>query len=108
MPKDAGETTQASAAGISVSAKQLFDLTGRVAIVTGGATGLGRQMAEGLAEMGANVALCARKQERCRQAAEQLQKLGVKAIALACDVKDLPVFKRWSMRLFLNSDGSIF
>jgi NAD(P)-dependent dehydrogenase (short-subunit alcohol dehydrogenase family) len=68
--------------------KQLFDLTGRVAVVTGGAVGLGRQMAEGLAEMGANLVLGARKKERCEQAAEELQKLGVKAIALACDVKD--------------------
>jgi len=75
--------TQAS----PVSAKQLFDLTGRVAVVTGGSIGLGRQMAEGLAEMGASVVLCARKEERCRQAALELQQLGVKAISLACDVK---------------------
>jgi len=72
----------------TVNVKQLFDLTGRVAVVTGGSIGLGRQMAEGLAEMGANVALCARKKERCEQAAEELQRLGVKAIALGCDVKD--------------------
>ncbi len=70
-----------------MNVKQLFDLSGRVAIVTGGSIGLGRQMAEGLAEMGANVVLCARKQERCQQAAEQLQQSGVKAIALGCDVK---------------------
>lgn len=68
--------------------KQLFDLGGRVAIVTGGAVGLGHQMAEALAEMGANLVLCARKKERCEQAADELRKLGVKAIALACDVKD--------------------
>jgi NAD(P)-dependent dehydrogenase (short-subunit alcohol dehydrogenase family) len=71
----------------NVSVRQLFDLTGRVAIVTGGSIGLGRQMAEGLAEMGANLALCARKEERCRQVAAELQQLGVKTIALACDVK---------------------
>ena len=70
----------------ALSARQLFDLTGRVAIITGGSIGLGRQMAEGLAEMGAHVALCARKVERCHQAAEELQQLGVKSIALACDV----------------------
>ena len=40
---------------------KIFDLAGRVAIVTGGSVGLGRQMAEGLAEMGANLILCARK-----------------------------------------------
>jgi NAD(P)-dependent dehydrogenase (short-subunit alcohol dehydrogenase family) len=71
----------------AVNVKQLFDLTGRVAIVTGGSIGLGRQMAEGLAEMGANLVLCARKKERCQQAAEALQQLGVKTAALACDVK---------------------
>ena len=66
----------------------LFDLHGRVAIVTGGSVGLGRQMAEGLAEMGANLVLCARKKERCEQAAEELRKLGVEVLALGCDVKD--------------------
>ena len=68
--------------------KQLFDLTGRVAIITGGSIGLGRQMAEGLAEMGANVVLCARKKERCEKAAEELKKLDVKTLALGCDVKN--------------------
>ncbi|HKW74972.1 MAG TPA: SDR family oxidoreductase [Terriglobales bacterium] len=70
------------------SARQLFDLTGRVALITGGSIGLGRQMAEGLAEMGAAVALCARKKERCEEAAHELSKLGVRTAALACDVKD--------------------
>jgi NAD(P)-dependent dehydrogenase (short-subunit alcohol dehydrogenase family) len=65
----------------------LFDLSGRVAIVTGGSAGLGLQMAEGLAEMGAHLALCARNKERCQQAAEELAKLGVQTLALACDVK---------------------
>jgi NAD(P)-dependent dehydrogenase (short-subunit alcohol dehydrogenase family) len=71
-----------------MNVKQLSDLTGRVAIVTGGSIGLGRQMAEGLAEMGANLVLCARKKERCQQAADDLQKLGVKTLALTCDVKN--------------------
>jgi NAD(P)-dependent dehydrogenase (short-subunit alcohol dehydrogenase family) len=69
-----------------MNVKQLFDLSGRVAIVTGGSVGLGRQMAEGLAEMGANLVLCARKLERCEQAAEGLRELGVETLALACDV----------------------
>src|SRR5467141_4382158 len=68
--------------------RQMFDLEGRVAIVTGGSVGLGRQMAEGLAEMGANLVLCARKKERCLQAAEELKSLGVEVLALGCDVKD--------------------
>jgi NAD(P)-dependent dehydrogenase (short-subunit alcohol dehydrogenase family) len=71
-----------------VNVKQLFDLSGRVAIVSGGATGLGRQMAEGLAEMGANLVLCARKKERCEQTAEQLRALGVEALGLGCDVRE--------------------
>ena len=70
-----------------MNVKQLFDLTGRVAIVTGGSAGLGRQMAQGLAEMGANVVLCARKAERCEQAAEELRQNGVQSLALGCDVR---------------------
>jgi len=72
----------------SKSARQLFDLKDKVAFITGGSIGLGRQMAEGLAEMGAHVALCARKKERCEQAAQDLEKLGVRTLALGCDVKD--------------------
>jgi NAD(P)-dependent dehydrogenase (short-subunit alcohol dehydrogenase family) len=71
-----------------VNVKQLFDLTGRVAIVTGGSAGLGRQMAQGLAEMGANVVLCARKKERCEQVAEELRQKGVQTLALGCDVRN--------------------
>jgi NAD(P)-dependent dehydrogenase (short-subunit alcohol dehydrogenase family) len=48
---------------------ELFDLSGRVAIVTGGGTGIGRQMADGLAEMGADLVLCSRHLERCERAA---------------------------------------
>jgi len=71
-----------------VKARQLFDLSGRVAVITGGSIGLGRQMAEGLAEMGASLVLCARKKERCEQAAEELQRHGVRTLALGCDVKN--------------------
>ena len=67
---------------------ELFDLSGRVAIVTGGGSGIGRQMAEGLAEAGADVVLCARKPERCEQVAEELRALGVRALGLRCDVRD--------------------
>jgi NAD(P)-dependent dehydrogenase (short-subunit alcohol dehydrogenase family) len=73
---------------VGMNTKKLFDLSGRVAIITGGSIGLGRQMAEGLAEMGANLVLCARKKERCEQAAEELRLLGVKTLALGCDVKN--------------------
>jgi NAD(P)-dependent dehydrogenase (short-subunit alcohol dehydrogenase family) len=71
-----------------VTTSKIFDLTGRVAIITGASVGLGRQMAEGLAEMGASLVLCARKKERCLQAASEFEAAGVKVLALACDVKD--------------------
>ena len=66
--------------------KQLMSLEGRVSVVTGGATGLGLQMATGLAEAGSNIVVCSRKLENCEQAAHALEKLGVKAIGLAADV----------------------
>jgi NAD(P)-dependent dehydrogenase (short-subunit alcohol dehydrogenase family) len=71
-----------------MSVRELFDLSGKVAIVTGGGSGIGRQMAEGLAEAGANLVLCARKAERCEQAAAELEQLGVRALGLGCDVRD--------------------
>jgi gluconate 5-dehydrogenase len=67
--------------------RELFDLSGRVAIVTGGGKGIGRQMAEGLAELGADLVLCARKAGRCEAAAEELAAVhGVRALGLGCDV----------------------
>jgi gluconate 5-dehydrogenase len=55
-------------------------------VVTGGATGLGLQMATGLAEAGSNIVVCSRKLENCEQAAREIEKLGVKALGLAADV----------------------
>jgi gluconate 5-dehydrogenase len=67
--------------------QELFDLRGKTAIVTGGGSGIGRQMAGALAELGANLVLCARKVERCEQAASELSTLGVRTLALQCDVR---------------------
>ena len=69
-----------------MDSKKLFDLTGQVAVITGGSIGLGRQMAEGLAEMGADVVLSARKKERCQQAADEIKQKGVRTLAVGCDV----------------------
>jgi NAD(P)-dependent dehydrogenase (short-subunit alcohol dehydrogenase family) len=69
--------------------RELFDLSGKVAIVTGGGTGIGRQMAQGLAEAGADLVLCARKAERCEKAAAEISaELGVRAFGMSCDVRD--------------------
>ena len=63
-----------------------MNLEGRVSVVTGGATGLGLQMATALAEAGSNVVICSRKLENCEQAAHDVEKLGVKTLAIGCDV----------------------
>jgi gluconate 5-dehydrogenase len=66
--------------------KQLFDLTGRVAIVTGGSRGLGEEMADGLAEAGASLMLCARREEWLTPTLERMRGQGIKVDATLCDV----------------------
>jgi gluconate 5-dehydrogenase len=65
---------------------QLFDLTGKVALVTGGSRGLGLEMAEGLAEAGASLMLLARREQWLAPAVEGLKKRGVRAEGAVCDV----------------------
>ncbi|MEI2402557.1 SDR family oxidoreductase [Niallia taxi] len=65
---------------------ELFDLTGKTAIVTGGGRGLGKEMAACLGEAGANIVICSRKLENCSETVEFLKEKGIQAIALACDV----------------------
>lgn len=65
---------------------ELFNLTGKTAIVTGGGRGLGEQIAMGLAEAGANIVLCSRKKSACDEVAIKIEALGVKALSLTCDV----------------------
>lgn len=67
------------------SLKSLFDLSGQVAVITGGSRGLGLQMAEALGEFGATVILTARKQEELDGAVAYLKDLGIKAGAYAGD-----------------------
>jgi gluconate 5-dehydrogenase len=66
--------------------KQLLDLSGKVALVTGGSRGLGLQIAEALGEMGARLALTARKRDELDQAISHLQKLGISSTAFVCDI----------------------
>lgn len=65
---------------------QLFDLTGRVAIVTGGSRGLGLEMAEGLAEAGAALMICARREQWLMPALSQLRERGFTVEGAMCDV----------------------
>jgi len=68
------------------SINQLFDLTGRVAIVTGGSRGLGQEMAEGLGEAGAKLMLCARREEWLTPAVKEMRARGFTVEGCVCDV----------------------
>ncbi len=68
-----------------MSVKKLFDLTGKVALVTGGSRGLGLQIAEALGEMGARLALTARKADELAQAKAHLEHLHLDVLTLPCD-----------------------
>ncbi|MCY7299619.1 MAG: SDR family oxidoreductase [Ilumatobacteraceae bacterium] len=63
--------------------QDLFELTGRVAIVTGGSRGLGREMALAFAEHGADVVIASRKLENCDTVADEVRALGRRALAFA-------------------------
>ena len=69
-----------------MSVKQLFDLTGQVALVTGGSRGLGLQMAQALGEMGARLAITARKADELAQARAQLEGLGYEVETIVNDL----------------------
>lgn len=71
---------------MSASVQQLLDLKGKVAVVTGGSRGLGLQIAEALGEMGARVALTARKKDELDQAVSHLKDKGIDARAYVCDI----------------------
>ncbi len=68
------------------TAQQLFDLTGKTALVTGGSRGLGLQIAEALGEQGAKIVLSSRRQSDLEEAAARLQARGINASAIAADL----------------------
>jgi NAD(P)-dependent dehydrogenase (short-subunit alcohol dehydrogenase family) len=68
------------------SVKELFDLSGKAALITGGSRGLGFQIAEAFGELGVKVALTARKQGELDEAAARLTKQGVETLTIAADL----------------------
>ena len=69
-----------------MSVKKLFDINGKVALITGGSRGLGLQMAEALGEMGCKLAITARKQAELDEAKAHLEKMGIEVLTVAGDM----------------------
>jgi len=94
--------------------KDLLDLGGRIAVVTGGSRGIGLQMAEGLGEMGAKVAITARRQDELDEARAHLEGIGIECLTVACDLADFAtipgmvhrVLARWErIDILVNNAG---
>jgi 2-deoxy-D-gluconate 3-dehydrogenase len=71
----------------------MFDLTGRVAVVTGGNGGIGRGIALGLAQAGGAVAILGRNEEKNKRVLAELKSIGVPSIAVKIDVTDRPALE---------------
>src|SRR6266571_4344430 len=94
--------------------RDIFDLTGRNVLITGGGRGLGKAMAIGLAERGANVAIADIDLELSQQTVAEIQALGVQARAIRADVIQTAdatgavddVLKAWgSLDVLVNNAG---
>ena len=77
-----------------MTSQKLFDLTGKVAVVTGGNGGIGLGIAMGLAGAGANIVIAARSVEKTAQALEDIRALGVEAHGITVDVIQEPAIQR--------------
>lgn len=66
----------------------MFDLKGRVAVVTGASSGLGLQMSKGFAKQGADLVIMARRFEKLEKVAEEIRAMGVRCLPIKCDVTD--------------------
>lgn len=100
---------------MSKNVKDLFDLTRKTAIVTGGSRGIGREMAEGLAEAGASLMLCARKAEQLDATVSEFADKGYAVAGISCDVSkpdevqavvDATVERFGSVDILINNAGT--
>jgi gluconate 5-dehydrogenase len=73
--------------------KNLFDLTGKVALVTGASSGLGVEFAKALANQGANIALVARREEKLKEVKKEIEEIGVSCRYYVCDVMQVEQIK---------------
>jgi NAD(P)-dependent dehydrogenase (short-subunit alcohol dehydrogenase family) len=97
--------------------RTLFDLSGRVAVITGGASGLGLAVTRGLADFGATVVPCGRRREAVENASRTVEEAGGKALGLAADVasreslsrlRDEVVSKLGRVDILVNAAGKTF
>src|SRR5581483_12172184 len=98
-------------------AKNLMDLTGRVAAVIGGTSGIGRKLAAGLAEAGATVAPTGRREQLVDEVCKEVEAFGGKTIRKTCDIgsresvdafRDAVVAEFGGVDILLNAAGQIF
>ena len=89
-----------------MNVKKLFDLSGKVAVITGGSRGLGLQMAEALGEMGAKVVITARKAGELEEAKAHLKVMGIDALSVVNDLQDTDSV-RPMVEQVLKSQGQI-
>jgi gluconate 5-dehydrogenase len=87
-----------------VRVQQLFDLSGKTALVTGGGRGIGRHLALGLAEAGADVCVASRKLAACEAVARDVEALGRRAWALQADLADLASIASLAERVLAAAD----
>jgi NAD(P)-dependent dehydrogenase (short-subunit alcohol dehydrogenase family) len=85
---------------------RLFELTGKIAVVTGSTRGLGRAILEGYVRAGASVVVSSRRQDACDQVAADVRTAGGTAIGLACDVGDWDAIPRF-VDAVVNEHGRI-
>ncbi len=100
---------------MSKHVRDLFDLSNKTAIVTGGSRGIGKEMAEGLAEAGANLMLCARRAEWLEDTVREFEGKGFNVAGVVCDVAkpdevqavvDQTVTKFGAVDILINNAGT--